>query len=59
MDYVQANRIVALNRQIAAIRSMLKRGELMEAEASALIEPKQVEIEKMRSQQSLDLSKKK
>lgn len=58
MDYVVANRIVALNRQMAAIRSMVKRGELREEEAELLIKPKQDEIEKIRSQSSLDLSAK-
>ena len=53
MDYVQANRILALNRQIDAISTLVKKGKLQQFEAECLIAPKMQEIAKIRGQGEL------
>lgn len=59
MDFVSANRIVSLQRQIDALRASVKRGALMSEEADCLIQPKKAEIDRIRGQSSLKLEDKK
>lgn len=59
MNADSVNRIVALTRQMASVRCMVKRGDLSEAEAALLIAPKEAEIARIRSQAELDVKAKK
>lgn len=59
MNADSVNRIVALTRQMATVRSMVKRGELTEAEAGLLIGPKEAEIARIRAQSELDVKPRK
>lgn len=56
MDYVGANRILALNRQIDAIQNLVKKGKLEKFEAECLVAPKMAEIAKIRGQAELSVS---
>lgn len=53
MDYVGANRILALNRQIDAIATLVKKGKITKFEAEVLVAPKMNEIAKIRGQGEL------
>lgn len=58
MDIKVAQQVLALNRQIAGIRSAFKRGDITDAERDVLIESINAKITAIRSQGSLDLSAK-
>lgn len=58
MDVRVVNRIMALQRQCATVRSAVKRGDITEAEAKVVIAAKEEEIATIRKQASLDLSEK-
>lgn len=53
MDYVGANRILGLNRQIDAIQSLVKKGKITQFEAECLVAPKVAEIQRIRGQAEL------
>lgn len=55
MDVVTVKRVVALNRQIAAYRAMLKQGVLTEHEVAVAVSDCQAEINKLREQGELQL----
>lgn len=55
MDVLKVKRIVALNRQIAAYKAMLKQGVLTEHEVAVAVSDCQAEINKLRGQDDLQL----
>lgn len=55
MDVDSARRVMALQRQIAALRSMLAKGVLLDTEAKLLIAEKEADIKRLRDQGTLDL----
>lgn len=58
MDYVGANRILALNRQIDAIQTLVKKGKITQFEAEVLVAPKTAEIVRIRGQAELPVVEK-
>lgn len=55
MDVLKVKRVVALNRQIAAYKAMLKQGVLTEHEVAVAVSDCQAEINKLRGQDDLQL----
>lgn len=55
MNVDVAKRVMACNRQIAAIKAAFKRGEITDAERDILVEPLVAEISVVRAQASLPL----
>lgn len=55
VDVVKVKRVVALNRQIAAYKAMLKQGVLTEQEVAVGVTACQTEINQLRGQDDLQL----